>query len=326
MLYPKPAYVALATLTKVLDSVQLTRQFDTGSSSAHALEFTRGKEHVYALWTPRGECEMQVELPADSTLTLTSFYGEQRQQPSNNKRLTVTASSAVSYFTSPVAIKGVTAGKRRFPQQSPPPGTQIVAKMDSAADWEIATTDAKLTTKVRVPGNFTLSQQNDPEHGPCLEVALQKCGELPAVLAEYTALRLKTPAPIPGKPHTIGMWVKGDSNWGRIMWEIDDAKGERFSSSWDMYEYGDWGNHSDLDFDGWCFVSSPLTNDSLLKHVEPGSGAKQWLSKGNGVLDYPLKLTGIYVITHRQSLDLTKMMPVRTPLRFRDVSVMGETK
>ena len=30
--YPKPAYVALATLTKVLDSVKLVRQMDTGSS------------------------------------------------------------------------------------------------------------------------------------------------------------------------------------------------------------------------------------------------------------------------------------------------------
>ncbi|MFN0077009.1 MAG: hypothetical protein ACKVY0_11095 [Prosthecobacter sp.] len=320
LLYPKPAYVAQATLTKVLDGVKLTRQLDTGSSSAHALEFTRGKKHVYAVWTTRGECEMQVELPADSTLTLTSFYGEQREQTSKDKRLIVTASSAVSYFTSPVAIKGITAGTRRFPQQSPPPGTQVVAKMDTATDWQLAE-EPTLTTKVRVPGKFTLSQQNDPEHGPCIEVALQKSGELPAVVGEYTALRLKTPAPIPGKPHTISMWVKGDSSWGRIMWEIEDAKGERFSSS-GGYDGGDWGNYSALDFDGWCFMSFPLTDDSPIKHVEPGSGQGQWKGTTDGRLDHPLKLTGIYVITHRQSLDLTKMVPVKTPLRFRDVSVI----
>src|SRR4029077_17840289 len=44
--YPKPAYVALATLTKVLDSVKLVRQMPTGSSSAYALEFERGNERV----------------------------------------------------------------------------------------------------------------------------------------------------------------------------------------------------------------------------------------------------------------------------------------
>ena len=38
--YPKPAYVALATLTKVLDSVKLVRQMPSGSSSAYAVEFS----------------------------------------------------------------------------------------------------------------------------------------------------------------------------------------------------------------------------------------------------------------------------------------------
>jgi hypothetical protein len=321
--YPKPAYVALATLTKVLDSATLAREWDTGSPSAHVLEFTRGSEHIYAVWTQRGDCEMQVELPTDDTLTLIGFYGMQRQAASHDNRLTITASSAVSYFTSPVAVKSITAGTRRFPQQQPPPGTQIVARMDNAADWQLVADDTPVTTRLRRPGKFTLREQNDAEQGACLEVTLQKEGELPAVVAEYTALKLKQPALIPGRPHSIGMWVKGDSSWGRIMWEIEDAKGERFRSSGGGNDGGDWGNYSALDFDGWCFMSFPLTNDSPLVHIEPGPGSKQWESNGDGRLDYPLKLTGIYVITHRQSLNLTKMMPVRTPLRFKDVSVFG---
>ncbi len=319
--YPKPAYVALATLTKALDSVTLARQFDTGSSGVHALEFKRGSEWVYAVWTERGDCELQVELTADSALTLTGFYGGQRAQASQGGLLAVTASSAVSYFTSRAPVKAITAGARRFPLQSPPAGTQVVARMDRATDWELAPEDTPLTTKVRVPGKFTLRQENDAERGACIEVALQREGDLPPVVAEYTALKLKEPAPIPGRPHSIGMWVRGDSSWGRIMWEIEDAKGERFRSS-GGYDGGDWGNLSALDFDGWCFITFPLTNESPLVQVEPGFGAGQWVSKGDGRLDYPLKLTGIYVITHRQSLDLTKMVKVRTPLRFRDVSVV----
>ena len=61
--YPKPAYVALATLTKVLDSVKLVRQMPSGSASAYALEFERGNDRIYALWTPRGQCEMELEFP-----------------------------------------------------------------------------------------------------------------------------------------------------------------------------------------------------------------------------------------------------------------------
>ena len=318
--YPKPAYVALATLTKVLDSVKLARQLDTGSSSAHALEFTRGDQYVYALWTTRGECEMQIELPADATLTQTDFYGVQHQQATKGRRLKITASSAVSYFTGSVSVKTITAGARHF--LPPPSGTQVVAKMDNSADWSLVNDDS-LKSELRRAGNFTLTQQNDAEQGPCLEVALLKTGELPAVVGEYTTLKLKRAVPITGKPHSIGIWVRGDSSWGRILWEIEDAKGEHFISN-GGYDGGDWGNYSALDFDGWRFMSFPLTDDSPLKHVEPGGGFKQWKGNTDGQLDYPLKLTGIYIITHRQSLNLTKMVPVRTPLRLKDVSVIGD--
>jgi hypothetical protein len=318
--YPKPAYVALATLTKVLDSVKLARQLDTGSSSAHALEFTRGDQYVYALWTTRGECEMQIELPANATLTQTDFYGVQHQQATKGGRLKIKASSAVSYLTGTVSVKTITAGARHF--LPPPTGTQVVAKMDNSDDWLLVNDDT-LKSELRRAGNFTLTQQNDAEQGPCLEVALLKTGELPAVVGEYTALKLKTAIPITGKPHSIGIWVRGDSSWGRILWEIEDAKGEHFISN-GGYDGGDWGNYSALDFDGWRFMSFPLTDDSPLKHVEPGSGFKQWKGNIDGQLDYPLKLTGIYIITHRQSLNLTKMVPVRTPLRFKDVSVIGD--
>jgi hypothetical protein len=197
--------------------------------------------------------------------------------------------------------------------------------MNNAADWQLVADDKTLRQDVRRPGKFTLNQRNDPEKGACLEVALQKTGELPAVVAEYTALKLKRPAPIPGRPHSIGMWVKGDSSWGRILWEIEDARGKRFRSS-GGYDGGDWGNYSALDFDGWCFMSFPLTNDSPFTHIEADPGAGQWQSSGDRRLDYPLKLTGIYVITHRQSLSLTKMMPVTKPLRFKNLSVMGDAK
>jgi hypothetical protein len=66
--YPKPAYVALATLTKVLDSAKLVRQMPSGSSSALAVEFERGNDRIYALWTPRGQCEMELEFPTDTVV------------------------------------------------------------------------------------------------------------------------------------------------------------------------------------------------------------------------------------------------------------------
>src|ERR1019366_6975906 len=80
---------------------------------------------------------------------------------------------------------------------------------------------------------FDIRQVNDTEKGACLELELKREGEVPHVVGEYTALRLKQPLPIPGKPHAVGVWVKGDGSWGRIFWEIEDAKGERWRSSKD---------------------------------------------------------------------------------------------
>jgi hypothetical protein len=320
--YPKPAYVALATLTKVLDSVKLVRQMPTGSSSACALEFERGNERIYALWTPRGQCGMEFEFPADNAVTQVEFYGRQRTLKTKSKRFTITADSAVSYIISPVAATSITAGKRAFPNHQPPAGTQVISHMDDLAQWHLTPEEQTLTTPLRRPGKFELRQVNDADKGACLELELKREGEIPHVVGEYTALRLKQPLPIPGKPHTVGVWVKGDSSWGRIFWEIEDAKGERWRSSKD-FDGGDWGNQSAIDFDGWCFVTFPLTRESPALHIEPGAGLGQWQGNIDGKLDYPLKLTGLCVQTHRQSLNLTTMEPVTQPLRFKDVSVIG---
>lgn len=319
--YPKPAYVALATLTKLLDTVKFVRQMDTGSSSAYALEFERGKERIYALWTPRGQCEMQFEWSADATVTTVSFYGQSAPLKTKNQRFTVTASPAARYLVSPVAVARVSAGPRSF--DASPGGTQVVDRMDDLARWQLAPAEQPITEPTRRPGKFELRRVNDIEKGACLELELTHDGAVPAVVGEYTALRLQEPVLIPGRPHSVGMWVKGDSSWGRVFWEITDAKGERWRSS-GGYDGGDWASYSSIDFDGWCFMSFPLTNDSPLKHIEPAAGIGQWQHQdGDGKLDYPLTFTGLYIETHRQSLNLTKMAPVKAPIRLKDLSVIG---
>jgi hypothetical protein len=322
--YPKPAYVALATLTKVLDSVKLVQQMPTGSSSAHALEFKRGNDHVYALWTPRGQGEMELEFPTDTAVAQVEFFGRQHSLKPNGKRLILTATGAVTYIISPTAVTKITAGKRAFPNHQPPAGTQVISHMDDLAQWQVVPNDQTIATPLRRPGTFELRQVNDSDKGTCLELELKREGEVPAVVGEYTALRLKKPVPIAGKPHTVGVWVKGDSSWGRIFWEIEDARGGRWCSSKDL-DGGDWSNQSAIDFDGWCFVTFPLTKESRARHIEPGAGIGQWQGKTDG-LQYPLKLVGLYVQTHRRSLDLTQMKPVKGNIRLKDVSVIGEGK
>ena len=59
-----------------------------------------------------------------------------------------------------------------------------------------------------------------------------------------------------------------------------------------------------------------------MQHIEPGAGLGQWQGDSDGKLDHPLKFTGLYIETHRQSLNLTKMAPVKGRIRLQDLSVV----
>ena len=143
---------------------------------------------------------------------------------------------------------------------------------------------------------------------------------------EYTLLKLKTPAPVPGRPTTLGVWVKGNSGWGRVMWEFQDAEGKSWlSCGVGGDEWGcdvlDWAGEISINFDGWCFLSFPISVDSPAKIISPGDVDAQWVVSGqNKKVAYPIKLTGLAVEMTRKGLNLTELEPVSPAIRFKDLS------
>lgn len=325
--YPKRAYVAMATLTKVLDQATLVRQVPTGSSSAHAFEFKRDGDYIYALWTPRGVCDMQVEVSGDATLEQVGFYGQRQTVRGVAGRLNIPASTAVTYLIAAQPVQAITAGKRTFPAHQPPTNAQVITAIASSEPWVQVPDDQSLVSINRRPGQFTMRDVIDDERGACVELQLEPQGKLPALVGEYTLLRLRQPLTITGRPHSVGMWVKGDSSWGRVLWEVEDAKGERWISTIDSRDEEDWANQATIDFEGWCFLTYPLTDRSPFCHLEPNAGLGQWTASGGDKrLDYPLKLVGIGVISHRASVNLTEMQPVTGTIRLQNVCAMGEER
>src|SRR5256886_13515763 len=47
----------------------------------------------------------------------------------------------------------------------------------------------------------------------------------------YSVLKPKQPLVIAGKPAALGLWVKASSDWGRVVYCLRDAKGERWLSA-----------------------------------------------------------------------------------------------
>jgi hypothetical protein len=158
----------------------------------------------------------------------------------------------------------------------------------------------------------------------------------------YAVLNHKTGIAIPGKPTEIGVWVNGNSGWGRIIFEFKDASGQRWISigkeSKSMAERyhvpsvcgwnaDDCFAFSRFNFDGWRYVGFPMPGNY------PGEGFgwpsnSQWRSEKENVVHYPLTLTKLVIELPEKTLHLKDFAPVPRPeIYLKDLIVCeGEIK
>ncbi|MEA3402506.1 MAG: hypothetical protein U9R79_14810, partial [Armatimonadota bacterium] len=130
--------------------------------------------------------------------------------------------------------------------------------------------------------------------------------------------------PAPGEPTAVGLWVRGNSCWGRIFWELQDAEGESFYSigapcgGWSI---GDWQCDTFINFDGWNYLSVELPFEYESGFYAPP--AHNWThTGGDGRVDYPIRFTRLVVEMRDRVLHLTQ--PIEVPdrtIRLRDLSV-----
>ncbi len=322
LLYPKPAYVAVATLTKVLDQVGTPSRIATGSTTVYALEFPRSDgKLVYALWTACGEAWLRLAFSKRVAPTLVGLYGAPAAI-GEGRRLDVDCGTAPLYVVAPLACQSIEVRQRRF--AAPPDSFRVLDPMNDLAQWSIAEGDARLAQPtprglpLRVAGEFALTQVDDEEKGPSLQLALRRKGQLPEIVGEYTRLKRAQPELAPGRPAAVGVWVKGDSGWGKIIFEIEDAVGAvwRTEGVWH-----DWPGDLAICHDGWRFMSFPIDGNTSVPNISPGA---RWTSTSPGRKDriqFPIKLVGLSLAINRKALDLTEMKPVAGVLRLRDLGV-----
>ncbi len=343
-IYPKKSYVGVATATKMLDQVKRNRSFPTGSKTVYALEMARADgKLVYPLWTSRGTAELTIKL-ADSNYELFDFYGRERKLELKNNSLALVVDTATKYLIVPKPIESIACGPRRYPRDIPPADVKIVNAMDKAAEWELAKDKEPLLEKTsgvvmpfRTLGDYTMKQVSDPEKGECLELELvHPDRKLPEIFYEYAVLRLKEPVVLPGKANTVGIWIKGNSGWGQIFWEIEDAQGRRGIScgtpvhNADVFDYD---GRVSICFDGWNFISMPVTAKSAIPDLSTGSIYNLWnygtawdeddLKEEADELTYPLKLKGVAFAAQSRPLFLNERAPHQQVIRLKDVSVSG---
>jgi len=144
-------------------------------------------------------------------------------------------------------------------------------------------------------------------------------------MSEYAVLRLKEPVTVKGEPTTLGLWVKGNSGWGEVYWEIEDANGVRRLScgttehGGSVFDYD--ARLATINFEGWNFLRMPITEKSPVPDLSTGSVDNLWQKSKRAPVAYPVKVTGVAVSLPPRALHLTEMNPVRQVIRLKDLSV-----
>ncbi len=376
---PKPSYVAFATMTQQLDGAKYSRAVPTGSPVVCAVEFKkRDGSFVTVLWTTRGTRQLALQTEAIRSAIVTDTMGNEEPVKFADGRAAMEVSASPVFLASSQALvavisgaakmetrpavdavaKPMTGAKKVASKKTAPTGASrafLVSALDRLADWQV---ENERNTELefynfecpRRKGDFTFENVAEYEGEKAL---LKIAPRLPvpgsSYLPMYSVLAHRQGVELPGAPTEIGLMVNGNGGWGRIIFELQDASGQRWTSigspmSGDATRWmadwmsekelaamktisaGDWNTNdpwqrSRINFEGWRYLRFPLPG-----HY-PGEGyhwpyTSQWKHSGDGVVKNPLKFTKLIVELPEKTLYLTNYLAVpRQEIYLKDLMI-----
>ncbi len=298
--YPKRMYVALATLTKVMDKASFVRRVPTEELSTYALEFKRDrktKDYAYAFWTPHYNAELSLRFPADAEVTLVNLWGRERKVPSSRLAdVPVKCGSSPFYVisTKPVEEARVVRHWQMNIKGMPRP----VCRLSTGTAVNLMSADFGAVNPT--PGLFRIRDVKTKDRGTVLEAELVKdARKVPEVASEYQYLRLHRPIRLNhAQVEKLGVWVNGNGSFAPMALVVRDAKGR-------MNRLG----LGIMDFDGWHLLQA---NSKWWRFAESGNKP-----------DDDFEIMGLYVSSARRNLDPIEMRPIDKPVQFADIVVFA---
>src|SRR5262249_18704984 len=119
------------------------------------------------------------------------------------------------------------------------------------------------------------------------------------------------PLVIPGKASHLGLWVKASSDWGRFVYCLRDAKGERWLSvgkkgEWNVDDVHSW---SAFNFDGWRYLPFELPGNQAYDLYRDAGTSFGGNYGGDRVVALPLTLEKIIVERRTHVIHATEQIP-----------------
>lgn len=312
---PKPAAAAVATATAMLCGADIVGSVDTGCLTTYCMAFRKAKtkEMVYALWRIRGAVGATVKVRGGQA-AVTDAMGNSRALPVTNGTVKLTLDSSPLWLTDVEGIDGFQFDAPVYadaPAKVTRPLAALTAanwRYDGGEDREYAQTHHAVY-RVTDPNLTAAFGQGEAGHPDAAAITLAVEPDDRPLANRYGALVATAPVVIPGKAAALGVWVKGNSSWGRIAFQLRDATGQIWTSagSKDAWSCDDTFAWSFVNFEGWRYLSFPLPGNTPYDAArEPGT--LWWGSRGgDGTVTLPLTLEKIFVEANNETLYLGEM-------------------
>ena len=318
---PKLAYVSYATLTRHINRCNFTRYVPTGSTSTYCQEYRHYKtgKLVYVLWTIRGKRPVSVNVSQGQTLQVYDI--------NDNPIILKEKNGSVNFVIgqSPVYLEGLeneisfVLGEPDHSDSQPSKFSKKIANLSN--NWKIFNgrdSEYENTNRLQIerfPGKMSIYPLKvDKKYGArALALKLEKQDIDRKVMPYYTILLPEKPVFIPGKSSYIGIWVHASSDWGRIVYSLRDAKGEKWISvgTKDDWNSDDIRTMSSFCFDGWRYLRFQMPSNSPYDCYRE-RGTSWWGSYGgDGIVDLPLTLEKIIVERRSSVIYGNQLVPAK---------------
>ena len=282
---PFPVYGACGTLIRILRNCEFVRVVPTGSLGTFALEYrdSRTGQPVHVLWCIRGKVPFTAKARQVSDCM---------DNPTTSRFAT----------PEPVFLFGcegeIAFGEQVFDEADTTPAADAV-KVGDLAEWTQSTAEPE--------SEYLLNMPSDIRRYPVEMVVSNAGGRLSVCLPEglpdrdampfCTTLVPPKPIVLPDRPKTIALDVETDADWGRVVYVLRDAKGEKFISvgNVETYNVDDPKCESFFNFSGRRLVRFPLPGSRPWDKSHLAGSCFWGASGGDAVVDYPLSLEKIFI-------------------------------
>ncbi len=307
LLHPYEMYSCYATVTRHLNRMNFEQWLPTSSLSTYCLQFKHYKtgKLLHVFWTIFGKRPVVIKVPDGEKLEVFDSMDNQMKLSTQDGFTVFTISDAPCFAWGLSSNAQFTLGE---PNHSDAQPAEITAHLGNLGDdsWRLSNdedldyAESHFTHIRRYPGRMSAQSLTAPaaQGAKALALHLEKQDTERRVMPFYTTIVPKRPIEIPGKASHIGLWVKAASDWGRVVYALRDAKGERWISvgkkgTWNTDDNRCW---SVFCFDGWRYLRFEMPANSPYDcYRESGTTWWGYYGEGDGIVDLPLKLEKIIV-------------------------------